>query len=362
MTATIPLSTRVTPMSQQADPSAVRPSTDRTVVVGAGLSGLIAARDLGRAGKRVLVVDKGRSVGGRLATRRIGDAVLDHGAQFFTTRSSEFIADVQLWQNAGIINEWCRGFEDPADGYPRYCTNGGMNQLAKYLAREFEGLTLDGEPLVTVVTRHRVQSIVPVGDSFTLIYEGGSRDVDLASNVIVTSPVPQTLDILDAGGIALDPEIADDVRAIRYHAVIGLLATVDGSPDLGPAGALQTPDGPTFSFVADNAAKGASPLPAVTFHASHERSESLWSLSDEEILAELRPSAEQILGSVTIQDVQVKKWRYAGPVTPWPDRSLTVATSPGHLVLAGDAFGGPKVEGAYLSGRAAASAVLAATA
>jgi flavin-dependent dehydrogenase len=33
------------------------------VVVGAGLSGLTAARDLQAAGRRVVVVDKGRSVG-----------------------------------------------------------------------------------------------------------------------------------------------------------------------------------------------------------------------------------------------------------------------------------------------------------
>ena len=60
------------------------------VVIGAGLSGLIAAQSLQAHGHKLLVVDKGRSPGGRLATRRIGPATLDHGAQFFTVRSEEF--------------------------------------------------------------------------------------------------------------------------------------------------------------------------------------------------------------------------------------------------------------------------------
>ena len=42
------------------------------VIVGAGISGLIAARRLVDADVSTMVFDKGRSVGGRLATRRIG--------------------------------------------------------------------------------------------------------------------------------------------------------------------------------------------------------------------------------------------------------------------------------------------------
>jgi predicted NAD/FAD-dependent oxidoreductase len=52
----------------------------RIVVVGAGLAGLTAARSLVAGGHDVLVLDKGRSPGGRMATRRIGGATFDHGA------------------------------------------------------------------------------------------------------------------------------------------------------------------------------------------------------------------------------------------------------------------------------------------
>jgi len=60
------------------------PETAQVLVVGAGLAGLTAGRVLAAAGIDTVIVDKGLSVGGRLATRRIGDATLDHGAQFFT--------------------------------------------------------------------------------------------------------------------------------------------------------------------------------------------------------------------------------------------------------------------------------------
>ena len=52
-------------------------------VVGAGMAGLSAARALVDAGRSVVVFDKGRGIGGRMATRRLGAAVFDHGAQYF---------------------------------------------------------------------------------------------------------------------------------------------------------------------------------------------------------------------------------------------------------------------------------------
>ena len=60
-------------------------------VVGAGVTGLTAARHLAPSFD-VVVVDKGRGVGGRLATRRIGDATFDHGAQFITTHTPDVAA------------------------------------------------------------------------------------------------------------------------------------------------------------------------------------------------------------------------------------------------------------------------------
>lgn len=322
-------------------------------IIGAGLSGLVASQLLAASGRSVRVIDKGRSVGGRLATRRMDRAVLDHGAQFFTARSEQFSAAVESWLAAGVVEEWCRGFDGDGDGYPRYRTAGGMNQLAKHLRA---ALPSD----VEILTSHRAASIIPLGDGFAISYDGAVRSPDESIAVISTAPVPQTLELLDSGGVRLPDEVAG-LRELRYHPVVGLLATLDRPAPFGTTGALQRPDDKTFTFCCDNGTKGISPIPAVTFHAAHALSAELWSLSDDEILRRLRPAAEALLGDATMNDIQVKKWRYAGPVEPWPDRCAVVANPSGPVVLAGDAFGGPKVEGAFLSGVAAAETILGRT-
>lgn len=332
--------------------------THKVVIIGAGLAGLTAAgRLISEASADqppdVLIVDKGRSVGGRLATRRMGDATLDHGAQFFTVRSDSFSAAVETWKADGIVEEWCRGFSIE-DGYPRYRVVGGMNQLAKYLA---SNLTEAGVP---IVTRQRVAAVIPGPDDWALTYEGSTREPDDAAAIIATPPVPQSLELLRDGATVLPTSSSEQLEAMSYHKVIAVLAVLDRSPGLPEPGALQQPDDPTFSFVSDNAAKGISEAPAVTFHLSHELSARLWDDEDALVLADIESQIRNIIGAAAVTDIQVKRWRYAGPAKPHPELSMTASTTPGPLILAGDGFGGSKVEGAFLSGRDAAGKVLAA--
>jgi predicted NAD/FAD-dependent oxidoreductase len=54
------------------------------LIIGAGLSGLVAARTLKDTGVHVTVLEKEEKVGGRMRTDLVEDGVFDHGAQFFT--------------------------------------------------------------------------------------------------------------------------------------------------------------------------------------------------------------------------------------------------------------------------------------
>lgn len=323
--------------------------THDTVVVGAGLAGLIAARTLAAVGRSCVVLDKGRSVGGRLATRRVGGARLDHGAQFFTVRGDDFAALVSEAESDGIVHIWNRGFEGTGDGYPRWCGSNGMNGIAKYLARDLD-----------VRTGVRVDRVACDGGEWELQSDGATFR---APRLILTPPVPQTLALLDAGEITLPPEIDPVLRAISYHCVLALLCTFDAGSGLAGAGGMQLPNDDVpdsvFSFVGDNRSKGISESLAVTFHANHQFSATHFERTEAEIhpllLAEASKWFATHLGGAQVVESQVKKWRYAGPVTPHPQRAVRVEIDGAVAVFAGDAFGGPKVEGAFNSGLAAAA-------
>lgn len=329
--------------------------TYRVMIIGAGLAGLTAAAELagGEIDGRpveVLLVDKAKGPGGRLATRRLGEAVLDHGAQFFTVRSDAFRARVDRWMADSVAEEWCLGF-DPTDGYPRYRIAGGMNRLAKHLAVELDDR-------IDLITRQRVEAVIPGPDCWAVTYHSASREIDEVDAIIATPPVPQIVELLKAGAAMPGGELGERLEAMTYHKVIGVLTRLDRSPELPEPGALQQPDHPTFSFVADNQAKAISPEPAVTFHLTHALSAELWEHSDDEVLARVGDELTAHLGSATAIETQVKRWRYAGPVSPAPESSLRIADRPGPLVLAGDGFAGSKVEGAFLSGLDAATGLL----
>lgn len=313
----------------------------RIVVVGAGVSGLTAATSLQASGHQVVVLDKGRGVGGRLATRRIvtpgGDtATFDHGAQFFTARSDEFSRAVDGWMDAGVVRVWCRGF-DHEDGHPRYVAAGGMTMLAKHLASSLE-----------VRTSTLVFEVRP-GDAreWTVVIDDAST-VDCDA-VITTCPLLQSYSITVTAGA----ELPVDLLRADYDRTIGLLAVLDGPPDIPAPGGLQNPDD-VFSWIGDNVAKGVSATPAVTFHAGPEWSAAHWDDDTEVGRAALVEAARPYLGSASIIASDYKKWRFATPRAPWPEPFFVSPATPGTLVFAGDAFAGPKVEGAFLSGLAAA--------
>ena len=312
----------------------------RIVVVGAGLAGLTAARSLDSSGHDILVLDKGRSPGGRMATRRIGRATFDHGAQFFTVRGDEFGAQVAAWETEGVARVWCHGFTPDGDGYPRYIGTRGMNAIAKHMA---VGLDVHCGALAFAIRR-----AVGVSHGWEVVVDDGT--VHPADAVVSTCPLAQTFSLLFEAGVDFPRElVADD-----YDRTIALLAVLDRPSAVPPPGGVQLAEG-VFSFVADNAAKGISAVPAVTLHAAPGWSEQHWDDDRAAVHEALLEAARPWFGTARVVDSQVKRWRFATPCTPWPDPCWIAPE--GSLVVAGDAFAGPKIEGAYNSGLAAATAL-----
>lgn len=323
----------------------------RCLIVGAGLSGLMAAHALQGAGVGVTVLEKAGVAGGRMATRQLlpprgatPPATFDSGAQYFTVRDDRFQRWVDRWLEAGVVVQWSNGFATPdasayRDGHARYRGRQGMRFIPAHLARKVE------VRLKQAVTSARYE------EGWLLETESGERFA--ASTLLLTPPVPQSLSLMDAA--ALSPGVRQMLERIDYDPCIALLAVLDGPSNVPAPGGLW-PGGSAISWIADNEQKGISQRPAVTVHASPEFSDAHFTDAHDEVARLLLEEAGQWLGA-GVAAFQVYRWRYSLPVH-LHDRRYLFTTVPGPVAFAGDAFAGPRVEGAALSGLAAADALL----
>lgn len=312
------------------------------VIIGAGMSGMTAASALTQAGRSVTVMDKGNSVGGRMASRRIGDAVFDHGAQFITARSEQFSDKIQQWRGQGIVSEWCRGFSATADGHSRWRGDPDMTALPKQLA---EG--------VEVLLNTRIASISLEGSHWSVVLDDGSSISSAA--VLLTAPVPQSLALLDAGNFAMSVGLRAQLEAISYERCLAVLAVLDGPSGMTQPGGMAFEDG-SISWLADNQLKGVSLVPCVTLHASHAFSVEHWNEECGDVGRTLLKAAAPWIRA-EVKDFQTHGWLFSKPLRVYEAPCALVHSRPA-LVMAGDAFAGPKVEGAACSGWAAAECLL----
>ncbi len=326
-------------------------STD-VLIVGAGLAGLMAANELQARGLRSLLLDKGLSAGGRLATRRVGPGRADHGAQFFTVRSPEFRRWVERWQAEGLVYVWSTGWSDgslaatPSDGHPRFAVHGGMNALAQHLAQGLD-----------VRTETPVASLAPKADGWQVMDEAGQ--IYSGRALLLTPPVPQAQALLEASGIVLADRDRESLERIEYAPSLAGIFWLDQPLRLPEPGAMQRSNAP-IAWMADNQRKGISPEATLaTVHAAPEISQAFWQAPEPVVLQSLYEGLEPFLEPGTrVVERQLKRWRYALPTEFYPERTL-LADGPLPLAFAGDAFGGPRIEGAALSGLAAGQALAA---
>ncbi len=302
-----------------------------TVIIGAGMAGLITAQALHAAGARVLVLEKSRGVGGRLATKRVGEAVFDQGAQYFTVKDPAFATWVSRWQEAGAVAPW------PESAHRRFIGRPSMTAVAKTLS---EGIEVRRE--------HKVSRLTQVGERWCIEVE--NHGLICAAQVILTAPVPQSLALLATGGVKLPALLEAGLAKLNYGPCLALLVTLNG-PSRLPADGVTKTEG-DVRWAADNQRKGVSPrMAAVTLHLSPEFSALHYGLGETEVLELVRQEAEELIGE-SIATATLHRWKFAYALETYPERCVWLPEY--RLGFAGDAFGGPRVEGAALSGLAMA--------
>ena len=326
-------------------------------IVGCGVAGLALAHELAKAEvSDVLLLDKGSSVGGRLATRRIGKGLADHGAQFISAHHRHFFATaIEDELKTGHIKPWF-GVD-----HRRYISIDGMNQLAKRWAERL--------PSDYHCELHSHVSAIEENHGDWII-QGKSNNNDssfkhVARLLVLSMPVPQTLDILQ--NVTLNHDELQQLEAITYQPCIALLIELDEHANIPAPGfirreGLEDP----LVWIADNRQKGISATSILTIHLSGEWSSTHYADADERIINTIVPRMTNWIEPEKIRQVQVKRWRYSQTTQrsslPYLERSTGQP-----LFVIGDGFtSNPalhneeqgRVETAYLSGLLAGQRII----
>lgn len=307
-------------------------------VIGAGAAGLAAAQTLQAAGRGVVVFDKGRRPGGRLASRDTAFGSFDHGAQFLRLRDPFWIRAAARWQAAGALAPWPE--HDAADGTQAWTGQPEMNALARFWAQGQD-----------VRCSHTLREIHRHPGSYELRFDDGSRAGPFAQ-VLVTAPAPQALAWLGDGPLGAV------LRQAVYAPSIALM-WAPGAHALPPRTprALEADSG--LALIAREDLKpGRGGVPRYLVQASAEWSAEHLDQPEADLCRHLRGLAARVLEvPADGEHVQVHRWRYAR-VTRALDRDALEDGA--GCFYAGDACLGGRVEAALRSGHAAALRMLAA--
>lgn len=307
---------------------------ERIAIVGAGITGLTAARALRAAGFNPYVIDKGRRIGGRLATRitRSGHS-FDHGAQFVTATNPRFKALLEGAMMSGMAAVWHR-----RGGRDRYVGHPEMVSLAAHIGRALK-----------VNTGVEATGVEP-GPNGTWRLSIGQDDI-VVDRLVLTVPPAQAAALLGKH------PAAKEVASIAMEPCLALMAAFPDGMD-APFDWRQTPHADLAFIAHDGGKPGRSGGATWVAHASPRWSRANLEAEKEEIAALMLPMLCAEIGR-SPEDVLVARghrWRYARAVAPLGKTFITDPTET--LFVGGDWCLGQRVECAWESGTAIADAII----
>lgn len=339
-------------------------------VIGAGMAGLTCGQQLQQLGYQVVVLEKSRGVGGRVATRRLPETRADHGARFLKPNTDLLHQLVMVLSSHNIVQPWTdRLYQfNPDNGElvadtnwcPYYIAPEGMNAVGKFLAT---GLN--------ICFSARVEKIDPDQNHLTwqITLEATSESESLESRevtartLVMAIPAPQALTLLAAETTGVSAEVLDKVRSVEFDPCIAVMAGYPAArqQDLAQQnppwrGLFFPPNDPLAWIAWDSSKRKGAKQPVFVLHSSPEFAQDYLEATD------LQPAGQRMLdraAECTIswlnapEWVQIHRWRYAFCRRPLPE-SILIADSPLPLVCAGDWCGGNQIEGALHSGFEAA--------
>lgn len=202
-------------------PTGGRPQ--KIAIIGAGISGLFAARTLIDHDHRVAVFEKNAGPGGRTATIHSSSFAFDAGAQYFTTRDDRLGRYVRSWHMDGIAEPWAGKIIVAKEGQlsaekqmtKRWVGVPSMDSIAKHLSQD-----IDIRYNVTIESTQRMDGQWRIIDNLRNLH--GPFDA-----LIIAIPPPQSGVLIESS-----PELSHPVSMVEMQPCSALLAAFNKPLDV----------------------------------------------------------------------------------------------------------------------------------
>ena len=179
----------------------------KAAIIGAGVAGLTAARELAKRGVQVKVFEKSRGVGGRLANKRLDWGVVDFGAPYFTACDARFQKQLAQWQKQGVAADWqfdpyfltSAGLVARPDSTLRCVGTPKMNSVAHALSRDID-----------IAFNIRVEAIEHSSDGWMLLPKDGEAIKERFDWLVLSLPAEQSRAL--ALGTAIEHQIPEQIH------------------------------------------------------------------------------------------------------------------------------------------------------
>lgn len=338
----------------------------RVAVIGAGMAGARCARQLADSGCAVMLFDKSRGAGGRLATRRrpapdgAGTWRLDHGAAGILAGDDDFADQLRDWTGAGLLASWnprvvqvaSDGHYLKADGSDRGC----LGQSADRAGPASVGLPGMSAPVRALVgdlplkAGCRIERIWRGPDDSWWLATGAGADFGPFDAVVLALVPPQAAALLPAGYCDLRLRLQAIPVAPRWT-VLHFGGQARGP--LEDVDALRFDSGPIELAIRNDRRPGRQDSPGWVLHARVDWSARHVHRPPGWVSAALGAAFRRVGGPAPALS-QAHRWLYAHP-QPQPGAGYLLRDG---LGLCGDWLAGGQVEGAWRSGGLLAKALL----
>jgi predicted NAD/FAD-dependent oxidoreductase len=331
-------------------------------IVGAGLSGLIAGRELAKAGHEVMIFEKEHGIGGRLASTTIGEhnQLVDYGASFLNAKSEDFGAFIEEMTDKGLVKEWASHFGlwdgtqymdvNPNKDHHQYYCGGenGIGGIADGLSRwvDFkEDVKVSG--LTYLGGNRRVKKSWMINQTNFNVFQ--------ADAVILATPAVVAYGLLM---IAQDEtpvrRIIRSVDEINYDPTISLMLTY-GDQELPEWKGMDCND-PVISWISNESSKYEDGETALLVKSTSQFAKENRKSDDDDIVHSMIERLSHIVGdwSLTPTSYQTHHWKYERVINSFEEDYIEMEFDDAPLALIGDYFAGGGLDGAYKSAKALA--------